>query len=227
MKRTFITLFGFLELCYGFGYDYNNNTFLKCPEFDQIVHGKAYFKDDEPIINAKALHIECDPGYDLVTPSKIYCIDGQWEDHKRPLCVACGQPPTVINGAVNVDGETLENGMYPKGAVAMYRCLDDYELRPSGSKYRVCEKGIWTGEYAKCESTTKITGCAPPKDIANGYFVQEKYGAFDTYAIGQRLHYSCDSGFVLFGSTVQLCLEDGTWSPKIQPSCLPEIAGKV
>lgn len=233
MLLLLIYTFCCLNECFGLDlgeYYFNNRSYTNdCPEFGQVEHGTVRLVENDLFLATQVeVQVECETGYDLISPTKIICEDGQWKQHTRPQCVPrCAPPPHVKNGAVEIEGDKDERGLYPKGTLATYSCIDGYQLSPLDSKYRVCEKGIWTGAFVTCSSVSKITECKPPKDIVNGYFVHEKFGVFDGYSVGQRLHYSCNSGYGLTGSSVQQCLDDGSWSPKIQPICVPKIMGKL
>lgn len=200
-----------------------------CPSYKEVEHAAILLLeqiagDDE---SQQTLHIQCNPGYELVGPPKILCIHGQWEQTKRPQCVAlCDIPPYISNGEFQIEGNQTDNGMYKKGVLVTYSCKNGYKLIPPESRYRVCEKGIWTGAHASCV-IEEVPDCNPPKDISNGYYVHEKSTEFSgMYSVGQRLHFSCKSGFMLIGAPVQQCLEDGVWSPKLPPICIREETGK-
>ncbi|XP_045480538.1 uncharacterized protein LOC123685028 isoform X1 [Harmonia axyridis] len=163
--------------------------------------------------------VECQEGYDLEGPSNIECVDGQW-NHK-PRCVPrCLEPPPLGNGTRTISQPIDFQGLHPKGTLATYVCSEGFYLYPASSKLRVCEEGIWTGSDAKCfKYHNSFTGCMRPQEIMNGYYVFEKHGQLDPFDVGQRIHYSCREGYILDGSSVQQCLENGDWSPKIQPTC--------
>ncbi|XP_008191829.1 sushi, von Willebrand factor type A, EGF and pentraxin domain-containing protein 1 [Tribolium castaneum] len=184
---------------------------LKCPDFGEISNGFTNTTQEEPQI----VTVECYKGYYLEGFANFYCKDGKWDHEQRPKCnKLCYPPPSIEKGSLIME-DLHQDGMYRKGALATYSCWDGFQLTPKESKYRVCEKGIWTGANATCEPVS----CPQPKEVANGYFVQEKGGEFEMNQVGQRLHFSCNSGYVLVGTTVQQCLDDGTWSPKIPPVC--------
>lgn len=185
-----------------------------CPDFGTIPHGTLHEVPTDNDGFQKVLQVICNDGYDLATPSKVICQNGQWLRFERPSCEArCRPPPFIENGYVEIeDGNKDEFGLYKKGTLATYICEEKYELTPPESKYRVCEKGIWTGPLAKCEEEKK-KHCEQPKEVVNGDFVMETFGG------RERVHYSCKEGFWLNGSSVQICMDDGTWSPRLQPSC--------
>ncbi|KAF5277595.1 hypothetical protein FQA39_LY06088 [Lamprigera yunnana] len=198
-----------------------------CSDFGQIEHAAISLMVESALndnVSQQTIHIQCGIGYDLEGPPKIQCVNGQWEHTVQPRCVSrCQPPPYISNGRYQIEGNQSDDGMYKKGILAIYSCKKGYQLTPPESQYRVCEKGIWTGANATCVMTEKILGCKPPEDILHGYFVNEK--TFDiegVYSIGQRLHFSCKSGYYLIGTQLQQCLDDGTWSPKLSPQCFPD-----
>lgn len=203
------------------------NVTSLCSEYGQVEHAMISTTVEnllmEDISQQQTVHIHCAVGYDLEGPPKIPCVNGEWEQTVRPRCLArCDRPPHISNGRYQIDGNQSD-GIYKKGALVIYSCKEGYQLTPPESHYRVCEKGIWTGANATCVRTEKILGCKPTKDILNGYYVHETPGDYDgVYSAGQRLHFSCKTGYVLIGPLIQQCLDDGTWSPKRPPLCLPD-----
>lgn len=194
-----------------------------CSNYGEIENGVV--KIIQNGFNQFAL-INCNEGYDLDGTSNIYCVNGKWEQLPRPECSKrCYPPPYLKNGSLEIRGEKNDDGLFGKGTLAVYSCKEGYQLKPKESKYRVCEEGIWTGAYAFCERITKITSCPQPKEIINGYFVHEKSEEYNEFSVGQRLHYGCKADYILLGTSVQQCLDDGTWSPKIQPICSLQSTG--
>lgn len=208
-------------------YMQNISEIIPCPDYGTIEFATIKSFD---IDNARlhVIHVECNVGYELFGRPKLLCNNGKWESTPRPVCIPmCRPPPNIENGRLSLEGDKDRYGYFKKGTLATYFCNAAFQLSPPESKYRVCEKGIWTGATATCAPIEQITSCKRPKDIANGYYVQEKNNVVDGFGIGQRLHYSCNSGFVLDGSSVQQCLEDGTWSPRIPPNCIQDEAGEL
>lgn len=233
MHPNSLIVFCLLKLCFaldldGYYFNFNRTYGTDCLDFGPIEHGSVRVIEHNAHYDFQTgVHVECDPGYDLVGSPKIMCIEGEWEQHSRPKCVpGCNPPPNIKNGAVEIEGDRDDEGLFKKGTVATYTCMKGFELSPPDGIYRVCEKGIWTGGYVTCVPIEKVTECKRPKDIVNGYFRHENVDDFEGYGIGQRLHYSCNLGYVLKGTAVQLCLEDGTWSPKIPPVCILNTLGE-
>lgn len=210
------------SLCFPFGLNTSDIQVL-CPDYGKIEFAKVEVVKLENF--AALVYIECETGYELIGKNKFRCTDGQWEKLPRPFCVAkelCLDPPDILNGRLTLEGEKDVAGFYKKGTLVTYTCNDEYRLSPPETKYRVCEKGIWTGGLGKCIPM----GCKSPKDIENGYYVTEKNGVLQDFSVGQRVYYSCTSGYVLKGPQVQQCIEDGSWSPRIPPFCTLEYNGK-
>lgn len=210
--------------CHCFPFDANNsNIKLSCPDYGKIEFGKINTIKLDNL--DEVVYVECEEGYTLVGRHKFLCTDGQWVRSTRPKCISknlCSYPLQIVNGIIRIEGEKDSEGFFKKGTLVTYKCNDGYRLFPPETKYRVCEKGIWTGILGKC----LLIGCKAPKDIENGYYVSEKNGVNQDFNVGQRVYYSCSTGFVLKGPQAQQCIDDGSWSPRIPPYCTLEINGK-
>ncbi|KAJ8919256.1 hypothetical protein NQ315_003839 [Exocentrus adspersus] len=200
----------------------DNSTEILCPQLEKISNGNIMI--EKLTGRKKVATITCEHGYDIEGNNIIYCVDGQWEIYNSlPQCNRrCLPPPYLENGALEIEGEKDVDGSYRKGTVASYSCSNGYELMPRSSNMRVCEKGVWTGPVATCvPNVIQVIGCPMPKTIDNGYFVQENTEELEGYSsFGQRLHYNCKAEYSLRGPRVRQCLEDGSWSPKLQPDCV-------
>ncbi|KAK9875615.1 hypothetical protein WA026_009413 [Henosepilachna vigintioctopunctata] len=190
-----------------------DDSFIDC---DRIIENVALD------INGQNARVICLGSYDVDESENVKCINGKWVP--KPSCIPrCSSPPKLDNGNLTIQGIIDVQGKYNKGALATYTCHEGFQLLPVESNLRVCEKGIWTGAPGKCIIQSLhnniVSGCSRPADVMNGYFVYERNDLMYPFGIGQRLHYSCKAGYILEGNSVQLCLENGLWSPKIQPVC--------
>lgn len=207
-----LALLALSHLCLGF-----RNTSLDndCPDFGAVEHGIA--RIDITISGDVQITVRCDTGFELEGPSEYLCSDGIWDPNSHPNCSAlCEIPSGIPYGNVQIHGSKNKEGMYRKGAIATYTCEKGYSIEPVNSEVRICLEGAWSGSRGTC---ARITGCPRPRNVVNGYFVLEKYPFAEEYVVGERLHYSCNPGFVLDGMPFQQCLDDGSWSPKIPPVC--------
>ncbi|KAJ8942090.1 hypothetical protein NQ314_010163 [Rhamnusium bicolor] len=185
----------------------NNSTEITCATFEPINNANVMIQ--KLSATRKVATITCDHGFDIEGNNNIYCVDGQWEFYMLPQCIKrCLPPPYLKNGALQIEGEKDEEGYYPKGTLATYTCGE--------------------GPVASCiPNVIQVAGCTTPKNIENGYFVPEKVDGMDGYnSFGQRLHYNCKTGYALIGARVQQCLDDGSWSPRLQPMCELKEAAK-
>jgi hypothetical protein len=56
----------------------------RCPEFGDI--GKSVITQVLVVGDKEVLHVECEPGHDLIGPPTILCVDGYWEHVQKPQC---------------------------------------------------------------------------------------------------------------------------------------------
>ncbi|XP_022920570.2 sushi domain-containing protein 4-like isoform X1 [Onthophagus taurus] len=192
--------------------------FIPCNELD-IKNGKISLEISD-VSFVQIATIRCQPSFDLYGPDKLACVNGNWQPAAPIICMArCVSPPYLKDGSVEVEGDKAD-GMFKRGSLAKYSCAPGYDLIPLESKFRECKDGIWTGTTGFCIGV-KREGCKAPEPLKNGYYVHENVDKSGEYGIGERLHYSCSNGYEIFGTPIQTCLVDGTWSPKIPPKCIP------
>ena len=120
------------------------------------------------------------------------------------------------NGSVSVSSTSF-------GGRALYSCKYGYRL--SGSSYRFCLlSGEWSGIQPTCISKHHkvylilyIIGLFSGNC---GYLSSPRHGrvSVTTRDVGDRVTYTCNSGFRLIGSSTRTCLSDGSWSGS-QPIC--------
>lgn len=210
-----------LGISLGLGYGYNLTQpepepfVIECSDFGIITNGIG--RVDRTREGFKQITLKCDEGYELEGAEVSTCENGEWKPNNNARCAPlCEIPSGLPYGNVEIHGNKASDHFYRKGAIATYTCQQGYFIDPESSEFRVCLEGAWSGPKGTC---VEITGCRRPRSISNGYFVPEKYQFALEYDIGQRLHYSCNPGYILVGTPVQLCLDDGSWSPKIAPVC--------
>lgn len=185
---------------------------IGCFDYGDLENGNVTVIDNN---NFRTLHFICLPGFELIGRPKVFCNDGQWENLPKPACVragGCTDPPMLGNGEVKIEGYK-EGELYAEGVVAEYQCMDGFQLTPP-LKHRVCQKGQWNGSDVSCYPK----GCSSPPIMLNGYF-EPKTSVNGYYNEGTVLHYRCDVGFVLQGSTTIHC-QGRKWSHQIFPQCL-------
>uniref|UniRef100_A0A8D0VCL2 CUB and Sushi multiple domains 3 n=1 Tax=Sus scrofa TaxID=9823 RepID=A0A8D0VCL2_PIG len=151
-----------------------------------------------------SVRFACDTGYILHGSEERTCLaNGSWTG-RQPECKAiqCGNPGTTANGKVfRIDGTTFSSSV-------IYSCIEGYIL--SGPSVRQCTaNGTWSGTLPNC--TTKF--CGDPGIPAQG----KREGKSFIYQ--SEVSFSCNSPFILVGSSTRICQADGTWSGS-SPHCI-------
>lgn len=147
----------------------------------------------------------CDEGHYLSGENNMTCQEnGTWTS-EYPECVfiECGMPPIPEFGMV-----TFRRTTYL--ATAKYNCTSGYTLL--GINTALCDSNaIW--------SWAKEIVCVP---IDCGYPSIPAYGNLDTTNGTVYLSfalYTCNNGYVLNGSDIRVCQEDGSWNGSV-PMCV-------
>ncbi|XP_037006825.2 coagulation factor XIII B chain [Artibeus jamaicensis] len=158
--------------------------------------------------HGEAVRLECEADFEIQGSEEIRCHSGTWTE--PPKCVevtektACGEPPSVENGAAN-----LLSRVYYNGDKVTYSCQSGYDLR--GPKEIICKGGTWTSP-PECVANRET--CKPPPDIANGAVVER---LLVSYAAGSSVEYKCHQYYILKGDERSRC-QHGQWSAP--PVCL-------
>lgn len=176
-------------------------TPVSCPPLQNIAHGHVRWSY---LQYGSSATYECTLGYRTVgEPARICEQSGAWSG-KEPLCVPveCGTPDAPENGWVEAEEIIL-------GSTARYHCQDGYEIE--GSPFSTClANGSWSPEIPSC----KIISCMPPPPLPHGHY----NGSNFTY--GSAVHYFCDQGYRLEGTSYLKCLSNKMWN-KAVPTCAP------
>ncbi|XP_049608389.1 membrane cofactor protein isoform X3 [Syngnathus scovelli] len=129
----------------------------------------------------------------------VTCTDGVWS----PVTIKCDK---ISCGAA----EEVEHGIvgYPNGvdfgAQLSITCNRGYIL--VGAAQRTClSDGSWSNHPPRCIAVT----CDPPPKVAQGNFNP----LMDVYQYDDIVQYSCDQGYVLNGSKLRHCSDDGQFKP--------------
>ena len=153
------------------------------------------------------LNFSCTEGYNLNGTATITCqSNGEWSS-SIPTCIPvdCGDPGTPLMGSQNI------NVTYTFGSLVTFTCNEGYELLQNESNTTMCQAdGNWTNaDLPNCS----IVNCEPPESPANGQIE----GNIFTY--GSTINFTCNTGFVLVGEPMIVCLEDKNWSSETPPVC--------
>ncbi|XP_021914139.1 sushi, von Willebrand factor type A, EGF and pentraxin domain-containing protein 1 isoform X2 [Zootermopsis nevadensis] len=155
----------------------------------------------------------CDLGFHVVGLKERTCqADGTWSGHS-PACkqnIYCTVPPHIEHARHN----TLpEQTTFDLDSTLHYQCYHGYVTNgfPTAKCLAVVGVASWYGPDISCVPRL----CGPPADVSHGWHAGECY----TY--GCRVTYHCADGYELVGRSDRHCQDDGTWSPKELPACVP------
>ncbi|MGH0134865.1 UNVERIFIED_CONTAM: hypothetical protein FKN15_024621 [Acipenser sinensis] len=163
----------------------------------KIEHGNFTF--------GTVVFFDCNPGYILFGSSVLTCQHvGHW-DKPLPECIVidCGHPGSPPNAILTGDKFML-------GLTVRYSCTGGRTL--IGQSSRTCQlNGLWNVPMPHCSGDVSGT-CGDPGIPAHGN--REDSG----FKIRSKVHFTCDTGYLLYGSTERMCFPNGTWSGR-QPAC--------
>eukprot|EP00043_Microstomoeca_roanoka_P020267 m.242728 g.242728 ORF g.242728 m.242728 type:complete len:3263 (+) comp17138_c0_seq1:1001-10789(+) len=123
----------------------------------------------------------------------------------------CSTPPSVSHATVR----TSNNGAYP--STATYTCQAGYQLADSKANKLTCTTdGSWSGTTPRC-----IGVPCPTLSLNHGAISPSGLVRYPTTA-----SFSCDTGYVVQGSSSATCRADGTWSTSA-PTCIGRICSTL
>ncbi|XP_067016811.1 sushi, von Willebrand factor type A, EGF and pentraxin domain-containing protein 1-like isoform X5 [Acropora muricata] len=138
----------------------------------------------------------CDDGFILVGSKFRVCQEnGLWSGNET-FCEAvdCGPLLPPMNGTLSGDLTVFPNSVF-------FHCDPGFVLQ--GSSERACQaNATWSGYSSVCEAVD----CGALSFPLNG----SSYGGSTTFP--NSVHFSCDPGFILHGSSKRTCMATGSWS---------------
>ncbi|TRY62380.1 hypothetical protein DNTS_006570, partial [Danionella cerebrum] len=149
----------------------------------------------------------CNDGFRLSSKevtSTVCQADGSWSSHNKiPRCtvVVC---PSIGSFTLDHGKWRIVNGSrYEFGTKVAFTCnAGYYRLGPAHIHCTANGTWSWRNERPRC----KIISCGDLPTLPNG----KKIGTQMTF--GATAIFTCNSGFILVGSTVRECLASGLWS---------------
>nr|XP_057906606.1 complement decay-accelerating factor transmembrane isoform-like isoform X1 [Doryrhamphus excisus]XP_057906608.1 complement decay-accelerating factor transmembrane isoform-like isoform X1 [Doryrhamphus excisus] len=137
----------------------------------------------------------------------VTCIDGTWT--KLTLkCEkkSCGNAGDLPHGWLQYEGHSFI------GEKVYAICNDGYTLK--GPKYMTCKKSGWTGKFPTCEEDTTCSTPEVPNSVGSNV---------SFHHVGEKMTFTCTSGFMLDGPQQITCGPSGQWEPK-PPRCLTSLS---
>ncbi|KAG1960664.1 complement receptor type 2 [Pimephales promelas] len=108
----------------------------------------------------------------------------------------CGEPTKYLDK--QLDTKYLKKAVFKDQDKVAYKCVQGYS-QSEGSRLSHCKKGHWTTLTMKCQKRK----CNALGDIENGQYIRDGR-SFGDIAIAM-----CNTGYVLRGERVRMCLEKG------------------
>ena len=184
-----------------------------------------------PVVqNARVLKIvdqtikyACQAGYTMEDGiAEVNCINGHWS--KTPKCVkdSCGDLPGVEHGRIGAGSSEI-------GAERLVHCDHGYHIEDENqARIRCLDGGAWSlPGYCVALPTTTVAAasetqepslanrCSEPPEIIGGHLIGGSTGS----QYGDTRQYKCDTGHVMTGNSVIVCLDSGFWTRP--PICNP------
>ncbi|CAG2105179.1 unnamed protein product [Medioppia subpectinata] len=172
-------------------------TDVECPVIDSFDANRVMSVEGNRMHDRS--RFSCVEGYYLSGTQEITCLsNGLWSD-SPPKCKVIECP------ALNTDEDLYvrvsdHNRTY--GSSALFSCTTGYKL--IGAQFVTCLKNrTWSQDIPHCEAIS----CEPPIAPQNGRLLDNTH-----YLAGDYVQYACNSGFVIMGEPLAICMDNGTWS---------------
>ncbi|VCW84556.1 unnamed protein product, partial [Gulo gulo] len=189
---------------------WNYNEFCvkkRCRHPGELENGKVIAETE--LVFGSHLKFVCSEGYILIGKTTSYCeIQDKgvgWSD-PLPHCIIakCKPPPDISNGKHNGADEDF----YTYGSSITYRCDPNFSMIGKASISCTVENktvGVWSPSPPTC----KKIFCVKPI-VKNGRVIS---GFSTIYTYKNSMVFDCERGFILKGSSLIHCGENGNWDP--------------
>lgn len=170
------------------------------PKNSSVVYSGNDRSTSDSFKVGSTVQYRCASGHIVSGQSLRTCeADGSW-DGTQPICVYidCGLPGFIPQGRW-----LLSSNSTHYGSTVEYECSSNFRLE--GPARRIClENGTWSNVAPICS----LVNCGKPpvrddKTIVEGGF---------TFAVGEKVSYSCVNGYELVGEEQRTCASDGLWT---------------
>ncbi|XP_077963551.1 seizure protein 6 homolog isoform X3 [Gasterosteus aculeatus] len=124
----------------------------------------------------------------------------------------CSELPEITNGWKSTSHPDLVHG-----TVITYQCYPGFEL--VGSEILMCQWDLtWSGDVPRCQ---EVMTCQDPGNVEHS----RKVIAGNRFTVGSTVHFVCNKGYILSGSSLLTCYNRDSATPKWNerlPKCAPE-----
>ncbi|XP_052767497.1 E-selectin-like [Mya arenaria] len=148
---------------------------------------------------------ECNVGHEPDGTVVIVCGGGGWIGELRCREVFC----PALNPPDN--GRIIGSPSYKVGSFITFECNEGYELK--GSSQLLCRTNL---QFDSLPPVCKVKMCPEFGPVENGRTFQENAGGIEN-DYESVIKVTCNSGYIIHGTSHVTCREDGTWSNR--PTC--------
>ncbi|XP_064604948.1 clotting factor C-like [Liolophura sinensis] len=149
----------------------------------------------------RRVRFTCNQGYVLQGLSELNCLPtSQWNGDVPSCDKSTSCPAPVLQGQI----QPVANSYRPGSTISL-SCNSGFTLE--GASRLTCQpSGQWNAPVPACVEIGK--SCSELQAPKNGGILKSSGSA----TVGQKVTFTCNSGYVLTGSVERQCREDGTWS---------------
>ncbi|WAR20125.1 CFAH-like protein [Mya arenaria] len=152
-----------------------------------------------------AVRYTCNAGHEPDGTVVIVCGGGGWQGEllcREVYCPAVNPPD---------NGKILGSPSYKVGSFITFECYEGYELK--GSNQLLCRTDL---QFDSSPPVCKVKMCPEFGPVENGRTFQENAGGIEN-DYGSVIKVTCNSGYIIHGTSHVMCQADGTWSNR--PTC--------
>ncbi|XP_059924476.1 C4b-binding protein alpha chain isoform X2 [Gadus macrocephalus] len=173
----------------------------KLPNMILIVNGGTLL--------GASVKVTCEEGYRVLGSSFKRCFASGWIGRSRCDLIVCDVPIEVISGQ-----HTWTSAEKPRhGDIIQYSCDPGFTL--NGTSHVICQgRGVYNTTPPTCEAVV----CDLPSEINDG---RHLWTSADRPRYEDEIHYSCNTGFTLHGSSHLICQSPGVYNAA-PPTCKDE-----
>ncbi|WAR20204.1 SVEP1-like protein [Mya arenaria] len=152
-----------------------------------------------------AVRFKCNVGHEPDGTVVIVCGGGGWQGELRCREVFCPALNPPDNGMI------IGSPSYKVGSFITFECNEGYDLK--GSSQLLCRTNL---QFDSSPPVCKVKMCPGFGAVENGRTFQETAGGIEN-DYGSVIKVTCNSGYIIHGTSHVTCKVDGTWSTR--PVC--------
>ncbi|XP_056461397.1 complement decay-accelerating factor isoform X3 [Gadus chalcogrammus] len=173
--------------------------------YPQKLPNMILIVNDGTLLGA-SVKVTCEEGYRVIGSSFKRCFANGWIGRSRCDLIVCDVPSEVISGQ-----HTWTSAEKPRhGDVIQYSCDAGFTL--NGTSHVICQgRGVYNTTPPTCEAVV----CDLPSEINDG---RHLWTSADRPRYEDEIHYSCNTGFTLHGSSHLICRSPGVYNAA-PPTC--------